>query len=73
MKPKNFSERKKWRRVRAKARAAGQPMPTTPPHVDDMCFRVGREARESALAYEDAREAVLLGNAARLGAMPGTN
>ena len=49
MKPKNFPERKKLRKILAEARMYGQLMPATPPHVDDMRFRLGRQARESAL------------------------
>ena len=52
MKPKNFPERKKWRKIRSKARADGRLMPMTPPHVDDMRFRLGRRERESAVPWK---------------------
>ena len=47
MKPKNFPERKRWRKLRAKARAEGRLTPIPPPYVEDMRFRLGRQAREA--------------------------
>lgn len=41
MKPRNFPGRKESRKARADARAKGEPMPSKPPHVADMTWRLG--------------------------------